>query len=643
MTPTTEHQQLDSGCRVRVNDSRVTLTLNQENGSWTTISSAVLNGGIQSFSETLHILNAKVPADYDGITPNPVGLLQQLAAKERFDSNNTVGLLTAASMKTLQLASRSADSVVVDAIVTAGISNARRAGVDADYFLFGDNDTDSFATPPAGTINTVVVTNAALAQETLVEAYAIAVEAKCAACAQLCIACQKSGKLAQGTGTDCAVFVSSNSGRNVQHAGKHTLFAEMVGQAVYEATRQALLTNIYYMHGSLTRYTVHRWKCQFTTTLRGARPCIPPRPMMPVPWAPVSVMSVGTVFVLLAYISQLPHSARIILAVMAWDRCLGEPPLSVHPVVVVGRLITAILQYTPDSVFDSPILGLCSGLLLLLFMLIFSFTSTYLLMAFAKISSKFVFDTVQSHDNWPIFIVNATEIIMRLAVFLSEVVLVKSACSLQLLCTIALQMARFLERRQTSEARSQLSWLCSRDPSNLSAHELAGATLESLSENLSDGLVAPLFWYTLGGPLGAMGYRVVNTLDSRIGYHGKYEWFGKPSARLDDWLNLVPARITALLLAVAALAVRQCSATNGLVVAWRDCSQCKSPNAGWPMGAMSGLLGVRLEKKGEYCLGGKDNATLPGVTDIRLGQQVAQLAGALAVAVAVLASVCVTR
>lgn len=211
--------------------------------------------------------------------------------------------------------------------------------------------------------------------------------------------------------------------------------------------------------------------------------------------------------------------------------------------------------------------------------------------------------------------------------------MVKSCCSLQLLCTIALQMAKFLERQQVSDAKSQLSWLCSRDPSNLESAEIAGATLESLSENLSDGLVAPLFWYTLCGALGAMGYRVVNTLDSRVGYRGKYEWFGKPSARLDDILNFIPARMTALLLAAAALIVPGCHALNCLLRAWNDCNQCESPNAGWPMGAMAGLLGVTLEKKGEYCL--NKNATLAGVKSIRLGQQVAQLAGMLFVVLAV--------
>ncbi len=95
-------------------------------------------------------------------------------------------------------------------------------------------------------------------------------------------------------------------------------------------------------------------------------------------------------------------------------------------------------------------------------------------------------------------------------------------------------MAHYLKRGQIDEARTQLAWLCSRDASELGSSDLAGATLESLAENLSDGFIAPVFWYVLLGPMGALGYRIINTLDSRIGYRGKYEWFRKTSARLDD-------------------------------------------------------------------------------------------------------------
>lgn len=148
-------------------------------------------------------------------------------------------------------------------------------------------------------------------------------------------------------------------------------------------------------------------------------------------------------------------------------------------------------------------------------------------------------------------------------------------------------------------------------------------------------------WYILLGPLGALGYRIANTLDSRVGYRGgKYEWFGKPSAWFDDLINLLPARITSLMLCLATFIIRidNTCAKTGLITAWRDCSQCSSPNAGWPMAAMAGVLGVRLSKKGEYCLGKSlDSARDPGPSDIRSGHKIAQAAGGLALCVSIVA------
>jgi adenosylcobinamide-phosphate synthase len=630
--------QLDSGASLLVNDERVTITLSNNRdhirNDWTTLSSAVLNGGL--FTNASVVINFKVPPDYDGVTPNPVELLEGFARQQKLDPSKTIGLLTAASLKTLKVSTRAADGVVVDAIVTAGISNARRVGVDADYFIMHDDSCKEI-----GTINAVVVTNAALTPAALVEAYAIAIEAKCAACMDLWVVCSKSGQVAQGTGTDCCVMATRNTGRTVQHAGKHTLFAELVGQAVYEATREALFTNIYHIHGNLFLYTLRQCTRQLERLCRGSRPCIPPKPMMPVPWAPTSVLIVGVVLLFVAFQSPLVHSAQVVIAVAACDRYLGEPPLSIHPVVLVGRMITFALQKTPEQVYGIPVLGFICGILLLLFMLVASLTTTWLILVLMDVFVSTLIEYVESYSSiLPATFITTTIFLGKVGIWLLEVILVKSACSLQLLCTIALQMAKLLERRQLSNARAQLSWLCSRDPSHLSPSELAGATLESLSENLSDGFVAPLFWYIHLGPLGAIGYRIVNTLDSRVGYRGKYEWFGKASARFDDVLNLIPARITALLLAIAAVAVSGCDGWNGLRVAWRDCTLCESPNAGWPMACMAGILGVRLDKKGEYSLG-KDGS-LPNVDSIRRGQHVSQLAGGLAVVVAVVACTCIS-
>jgi len=303
----------------------------------------------------------------------------------------------------------------------------------------------------------------------------------------------------------------------------------------------------------------------------------------------------------------------------------------------------ATKQWIPEKVFQSPILGFCGGLAFLVITLFLfvagahvfvstlrwaeAVTTGVAVVAAAAPSSSFGESTTTAYG----FFLPFMQHFVAFAAWVLEVVLFKTTFSLQLLCTIALQMAGFLERSQLMEARAQLSWLCSRDPTHLNAEELAGGTLESLSENLSDGTVAPWFWYVLFGPVGALGYRVANTLDSRIGYRGgRYEWFGKASARFDDLINLVPARLTALFLCLASGAVDGCSPLLGLKTVREDRRQCSSPNAGWPMGAMAGILGVKLEKRGEYCLGKSiDGVRNPTHWDIRKGHNVAQLAGGI--------------
>lgn len=160
-----------------------------------------------------------------------------------------------------------------------------------------------------------------------------------------------------------------------------------------------------------------------------------------------------------------------------------------------------------------------------------------------------------------------------------------------------------LERDDLQGARRLLAWhLVSRDTSNLSAAEVAGAAIESLAENLSDSVVAPLLAYRVGGLPLAAAYRLTNTADAMWGYRTpQLEWAGKAAARADDLLNLCPARLTAL----CALAA---SGGRGWRVWARDRRNTTSPNAGHPMSAFAGALGVRLDKRGVYVLnaGGRE-------------------------------------
>jgi len=138
-------------------------------------------------------------------------------------------------------------------------------------------------------------------------------------------------------------------------------------------------------------------------------------------------------------------------------------------------------------------------------------------------------------------------------------------------------------------ARVQLSRIVGRETSSLNRNQVCAATLETLAENLSDGVIAPLFWYAIAGIPGMMAYKMVNTLDSMIGYKNEqYLYFGRIAARLDDIANFVPARITAMLMAL-------CNGnTRAFHFIFKFGRAHNSPNAGYPEAALAGILNVRF-------------------------------------------------
>jgi adenosylcobinamide-phosphate synthase len=161
-------------------------------------------------------------------------------------------------------------------------------------------------------------------------------------------------------------------------------------------------------------------------------------------------------------------------------------------------------------------------------------------------------------------------------------------------------MAGHLERGDLAAARGRLSHLCGRDPSLLDESELARATVESVAENTSDAVVAPLLWGGLLGLPGLLGYRAANTLDAMVGHRSpRYARFGTPSARLDDLLNLLPSRLTGLLTIAAAPLVGGTQA-EAMRVWRRDRNDHPSPNAGQCESAVAGALGVRLGGRNVY-------------------------------------------
>jgi adenosylcobinamide-phosphate synthase len=272
---------------------------------------------------------------------------------------------------------------------------------------------------------------------------------------------------------------------------------------------------------------------------------------------------------------------------------LGEPPASWHPVAWYGKCIQRLEQAAPQDHLAQLLYG---GVMLLL-----AAPTAVLPAAIAHQLAKQV----------------QAEAIQRgfaggglIGYALVEGICLKPFFALGMLVGAGRAVRLSLERDDLSAARHALQSLVSRDRSQLTAELAGAAAIESLAENLSDSVVAPLLYYTLFGLPGAAAYRLFNTFDSMVGYHGRYEYLGKAAARLDDVLNVLPARLTALLIIVLAplFGGRRQKAWQ---IWHRDASRTASPNAGHPMAAAAGALGVQLEKVGHYRLGEKDKAITP--------------------------------
>ena len=258
------------------------------------------------------------------------------------------------------------------------------------------------------------------------------------------------------------------------------------------------------------------------------------------------------------------------------DITFGDPPNRYHPVAWMGNLIAWIRRKAPK---DGDQVKFAFGALSIL-------GGTALLAGIGELVSKLC-------QRMP-FPLNG----------LLEAVALKSTFSLSGLDRASSQVQQALERDNLPEARRLLSWhLVSRDTSNLNASQVAAATIESVAENASDSIIAPLFYYTLGGLPAVLSYRFANTADAMLGYRdAEREWLGKFPARFDDVLNFIPARLTGFLIALAARLSGDASAQSIRIIK-RDARLTESPNAGYPMSAMAGALGVELEKAGQYNLG----------------------------------------
>jgi adenosylcobinamide-phosphate synthase len=299
--------------------------------------------------------------------------------------------------------------------------------------------------------------------------------------------------------------------------------------------------------------------------------------------------------------------AGAVLVALALDRVFGEPPARVHPVVAMGHYLGAVGRRVsrvagaiprPGAEFWAGALGWCVGAALVA-----------ALAWAAERSVQGLHPLVQAA-----LVGTLLKPMLSWRMLRDEVRAVEAALADSL-----------------AEGRSRVGWLVSRDVTALSETDVREAAVSTLAENLNDSVAAPLFWFAVAGLPGAAVYRFANTADAMWGYRGErggrdWTWAGKWAARVDDALSWLPARLTALLIAIPSLG-------RGWSAVMANAGLTPSPNGGWPMGALAVGLGIRLGKPGVYELNGQGRA--PQASDTaqalrRCGQVVALLALAAA-------------
>ena len=255
----------------------------------------------------------------------------------------------------------------------------------------------------------------------------------------------------------------------------------------------------------------------------------------------------------------------ILVAAILVDLWIGDPRLFPHPVILMGKLIT-YLEKSWNKGGDRKRKGI--ALTISVVLIVFVITHALLFLAY------------QLH--W-------------LVGLLIEVYLISTTIAAKGLSSAAKSVLHPLKKGNLVEARSKLSMIVGRDTESLSESEMIRGTVETVAENTVDGITAPLFWAIIGGAPLALAYRAINTLDSMVGYkNDRYMEFGWASAKLDDLVNWLPARITAFSMWLAAFVIKGSKTRNGWKITWRDARKHPSPNSGWSEAMVAGLIGIQL-------------------------------------------------
>lgn len=275
-------------------------------------------------------------------------------------------------------------------------------------------------------------------------------------------------------------------------------------------------------------------------------------------------------------ISYLVDSLLIFFFAFLIDLAFGELPAKIHPTVWMGKVIAYL---KPKIRSESSRVEMINGVLLCL----------SVIMLFA-IPAYFIVLGVQQFFGWIPYIVVSS-------------VMLKLTFSLKGMRRYTMPIGEAVKNGDYDKARRLLPYVVRRDPSKLNESQIISAAVESISEGTTDGVTSPFVYFVLFGVPGAVAFRVINTLDSMVGYKDKEHinigWF---SASMDTIANYVPARLTAVLIVLAALLLNE-NWRKSWKILQRDKKNTASPNAGWTISAMAGALNVQLEKPGFYRLG----------------------------------------
>jgi adenosylcobinamide-phosphate synthase len=275
-------------------------------------------------------------------------------------------------------------------------------------------------------------------------------------------------------------------------------------------------------------------------------------------------------------LSLFVDSAFIFILAFLIDAVLGEYPDRIHPTIGIGKIIAYL---KPKIRNENPRIEKANGVLLALTIMLLVSLPVFLLLFWLR----------TSFGSIPFIIVGA--------------ILFKATFAVKGMGHYTKPIALALKKNDLGEARKWLPFIVRRDPNTLNEKQILSAAVESIAESTTDGITAPFFFFAIFGVPGAFAYRVVNTLDSMVGYKNieniNIGWF---SAKLDTIANYIPARLTAYLMVAAAFLLREKWRESWRILQ-RDSRKTVSINAGWTISAMAGALDTQLEKQGHYALG----------------------------------------